>query len=88
MTKRPKYRVPSTICWDKAKLSIIEGMNGTVKQLCDKLGIIKPQFSEWKNAILNHIDFEIKKFKNKIHHQKFIPTLNNTFIKTSTWICS
>ena len=75
--KGPKYREPSTICWDKAKLSILDEMNGNVEQLSNKLDINKLQFSEWKDAILSHID----KRKVNFEHQKSKSILNNTFIK-------
>ena len=61
ITKGPKYGEPPTIYWDGAKSTIIDGMHGAVEQLSNKLGINKLQFSEWKNAILSHIDFQINK---------------------------
>ena len=45
-----------------------------------KLGINELQFSEWKNAILENIDFQINKYKNKFKH-KCKPVLNNITVK-------
>lgn len=53
ITEGPKYGEPSTICQDKAKLSIIDGLN--------ELDINKLQFSKWKNVVLSRIDFQINK---------------------------
>ena len=41
ITKGPKYREASIICWDRAKSSIIGGMNGVVKQFSNRLNINK-----------------------------------------------
>ena len=46
ITKGSKYRKPSTICRDRAKLSIVGGINGAVEQLSNKGGTNKLQFSE------------------------------------------
>ena len=58
-------------------------MNGVVEQLSSTLGINKLQFSEWKNAILSHIDFQINKYKNKFQQQKCKPTFNDISLKES-----
>ena len=58
-------------------------MNGTVEQLSNKLCINKPQFSEWKNAVLSNINFQINKYNNNFQHQKCKPILNNTSVKES-----
>ena len=70
ITKELKYRESSSTCWGKAMSPIIDGMNGVVEQLHNKLDINKLQFSECKNAILSHIDFQISKCKNKFQYQK------------------
>ena len=59
ITKGPKDRELLTICRDKAESSIIDGMNGAAERLSNELSINKIQFSEWKNAILSHTDFQI-----------------------------
>ena len=46
ITNDPRYRGPSTICWDKAKSLLTDGMNGAAEQLSNKLDINKLQFSE------------------------------------------
>ena len=56
-------------------------MHGAVEELSNTLGINELQLSEWKNAILTYIDFQIKKYKNKFKHQKCKPILNNTSVK-------
>ena len=66
ITKGPKYIKSSTTFRDKAKSSIIYGMNGAVEELSNKFG---------------HIDSQINKCKNKLQHQKFRPFLNNTSVK-------
>ena len=58
-------------------------MNGVVEQLSSTLGINKLQFSEWKNAILSHIDFQINKYKNKFQQQKCKPIFNDISLKES-----
>ena len=73
--------IPSAICCDKANLSIIYGMSGAVALLCNKRGINKLQFSEWENAILSNVNFQINNYKFNFQHQKCKSVLNNTFIK-------
>ena len=68
-------------------------MHGAVEELSNTLGINELQLSEWKNAILCYIDFQINKYKNKFEHQKCKPILNNTTVKeamekTPTRLCS
>ena len=63
ITKGARYTELSTIYWDKAKPSIVDWINEAVEQLSNKLGVNKLQFSEWENAILNHIDFQISKLE-------------------------
>ena len=46
ITKGSKYRKPSTICRDRAKSSIVGGINGAVEQLSNKRGTNKLQFSQ------------------------------------------
>ena len=81
ITKGPKYRQPSTISWDKAKSSIVDGLNETVEHLSNKFGINKLQFSEWKNEILGNIDYRIDKYKRKFYHQNPKSVLNDTSVK-------
>ena len=50
ITKAPKYKELSTICWDKVTSSVIYGVNGTVKQFSNKFSIDKLQFFEWKKC--------------------------------------
>ena len=56
-------------------------MHGAVEELSNTLGINELQLSEWKNAILSYIDFQINKYKNKFEHQNYKPILNNASIK-------
>ena len=81
ITKGPKYREPSSISWDKAKSSIIDGLNETVEHLSNKYGLNKVQFSEWKNEILTCIDYQINKYKRKVNHQKPKSILNDITVK-------
>ena len=46
ITKGARYTELSTIYWDKAKPSIVDGINEAVEQLSNKLGVNKLQFSE------------------------------------------
>lgn len=56
-------------------------MNGTTEQLSNKLGINKVQLFEWKNTIIRNINFQIKKYRNKLQNQNFQPFWNNTTVK-------
>lgn len=56
-------------------------MNGTTEQLSNKLGINKVQLFEWKNTIIRNINFQIKKYRNKLQNQNFQPFCNNTTVK-------
>lgn len=49
--------------------TVINGINGAVKQLFNLLAINKLHFSELKNGTPSYIDSEINRYKNKHKHQ-------------------
>ena len=83
ISKGPKYREPEPVCWDKAKTSLLNGLEDTINTLSDNLGITKSAFLEWKMAILDNIDCRISKLKNKFKHNTVKPFLKDTAVKTA-----
>ena len=62
------YREPSNICWNKSQSTTTDETNRAVEHLSNKLGINKLQFSEKKNTILSHINFQTNKYNNKFQY--------------------
>ena len=59
-TKGPKYRLPSSIDFDKCKVEIAEALDLFCKQWCGREGADSNSLSEWKKQILNIMNTRIK----------------------------
>ena len=57
----PKFREPKTIDFTKAKSSILSVIDEFITKTSEKLGIHKNHFLDWKNAILESIDYRVKR---------------------------
>ena len=83
ISRGPKYRGPEPVCWDKAKASLLSGLEETIIALSEKLGITKSAFQEWKNLIIDNIDSRILKLKSKFKNKTIKPFLKDMTVKTA-----
>ena len=65
ITKGPKYKETNNISWEKAKSTIIKGLNDCIDTWCSKHGIDKSLLMEWKDKVINKVDGKIKTLSNK-----------------------
>ena len=83
LSKGPKYREPEPVCWDKAKESVIVGLEDSITKLSDKFGITKAVFQEWKTSIIENINSRISKCKTKFQNKTIKPFLKDPLVKTA-----
>ena len=81
--KGPKYREPEPISWDKAKYSIINGLEDTINTLANKLGQPKAAFDNWKHSIITTIEDRIEQLKKKIVPREIKQTLKDAGVITA-----
>ena len=75
--KGPKYREPSLIDFSKAKQCINNGLREFITSNCKKLKIVKGEFSEWKQVILDKLDQKITILKHKVKVRHISKTLSD-----------
>lgn len=81
LVKGPKFRESEGICWNKAKESILQGINDSIKKWADSKGLHLSLFTEWKNKLCEHVDNKISILKRRIHPRKVQRTLNDSEVK-------
>ena len=67
LSKGPKYRESKPINLDKAKESILTGIDECVDNFCSKHGISKSYFTEWISNIKSKINKRIVVLKDTLH---------------------
>ena len=75
--KGPKYREPSLIDFSKAKQCINNGLREFITSNCKKLKMVKGEFSEWKQVILDKLDQKITILKHKVKVRQISKTLSD-----------
>ena len=81
LCKGPKFRESEGICWNKARESITNGINDSIKKWIDSKGLHTPLFTEWKNKLFKLLDNKIDSLKAHVHPKKVSKTLSNIDVK-------
>ena len=81
LAKGPKYREHEGICWNKARTSITEGINDSIKKWSDSKGLPKENFTEWNNKVLELLDMKLLSLKVRIHPKPVAKRLSDHEVK-------
>ena len=77
LVKGPKYRESEGICWNKARESIINGINDSIKKLTNSERIPSSLFSEWKCKVFEHLDNKIRALKARVRPRSIVKSLSD-----------
>ena len=81
LCKGPKFRESEGICWNKARESITNGINDSIKKWIDSKGLNTSLFTEWKIKLFKLLDNKIDSLKAHVHPKKVSKTLSNIDVK-------
>ena len=83
LTKGPKFRESAGICWNKAKQSIVDGLNESIKKWVDTNAIPSSLFTEWKCKVLECVENKIDTLKTRILPRNVTRTLSDLDVQNN-----
>ena len=78
ISKGPKYREPLPFSCDRAKDEILVGLDNCIDSWCNKAGLPKASFREWKEMIIDRINKRISSLDERRKKTSFYSILKSS----------